>query len=257
MMKDSKLDAKWLQDVMRANPPSIRPNGTIFSGPVRLSFANSFKPGKPSQDGNEGKFGAALLFPLGTDMKVFYDVWMREAHKAFPNNWDPQNNPVGLHLPFHDQGEKAYSATPLPGYTPSAVCLSVNSKFKPIVVDGQMNPIVDETRVYSGVWAFVGLNVYSYKNKKTGIGFGLQTVMIIADDTKLGGGGGGNPQSDFAGVQITAQSNIAAKFDAVQPATAEAPASLMPTGMGSAGNLPVHPLPATDEAAELERLMNG
>lgn len=255
MMKDSRLPWAWVQEQMRANPPCVRPNGTVFSGPVRLAFVNLFTPGKPGTDGGDGKFGAALLFPFGTDMEVFKKIWFDEAHKAFPNNWDPQGNPVGLHMPFHDQGEKAYSATPLAGYTPGAIHFSATSKFKPNVVDANMNPIVDETRVYSGVWAFVGMNYYSYKNKKTGIAFGLQTVMIIADDMKLAGGGG-DPKKDFAGVQITAQSNIAQKFDSAPIVGAEPTASIMPTGMGAAGNLPIQPLP-TSEQAELERLMNG
>ena len=260
MMKDSKLDAKWLQETMAANPPSIRPNGTIFTGPVRLSFVNLMKPGKPSQQGGEGKYGAALMFPLGTDMSVFSKTWTTEAKHAFPQNWDPSGNPVGLHLPFHDQAEKAFGAKPLPGYTPGAITFNVSSKYKPVVVDAQMNPIIDEERVYSGVWAFVGLNTYTYgvspPQPKKGVSFGLQTVMIIADDSKLAGGGGGNPVQDFAGVQISAHSNIAAKFDHMPGATAPQAASLMPTGAGHAGSLPAHPLPASGDE-ELQRLMNG
>ena len=158
MMKDSKLDTNWLRQMMKANPPSIRPNGTIFTGPVRLSFVNLWKPGKPNQNGGEGKYGCALMFPPGTDMAVFQKVWVDEAKRAFPNNWDPAGNPVGLHLPFHDQAEKAYGAKPLPGYTPGGITFNVSSKFKPVIVDANMNPIVDENRIYSGVWAFIGLN---------------------------------------------------------------------------------------------------
>lgn len=250
MMKDSTIDPNWIREQMRANPPSVRPNGNVFTGPVRLSFVNLFKPGKPGTDGGEGKFGAALLFPPGTDMKLFADTWTREARAAFPNNWDPNGNPIGLHSPFHDQAEKAYAAKPLAGYTPGAIFFNVSSKFKPVVVDASQNLVVEESKAYPGVWAFCALNVYSYKNKKIGIGFGLQTVMLIADDSKLAGGGG-NPQADFGNVQISAQTNMAAKFDALpQPAQGGTPAGIMPSGgyQGQQGNLPVQGLPNDDLA---------
>jgi cytochrome c551/c552 len=57
-------------------------------------------------------------------------------------------------------------------------------------------------------------------------------------------------------VQISSQSNIAAKFDHMPGAATPQAASLMPTGAGHAGNLPVHPLPAGNDE-ELQRLMNG
>ena len=245
-MNDSTLDPKFLAELIRANPPCERPNGIIFTGPVRLSFPNIFRPGKPSQPGAEGKFGAALMFPLGADMSLFQRIWITKAREAFPRNWDGQGNPVGLHSPFHDQREKAFGPKPMPGYTPGAIVFNVSSKFQPQVVDQQMNPITDESRVYPGVWAYAGLNTYKYgpPQPKSGIGFGLQTLMIIADDLKLAGGGAGNPAADFAGVTITAQSNIAARFDGA-PQQAPAPASIMPQGgfVGSPGRLPTQALP--------------
>ena len=170
-------------------------------------------------------------------------AWVAAAREAFPKHWTPDGQPTGLHLPFHDQAEKAYGAKPLAGYTPGAVSFNVSSKFKPAVVDQNMNPIADETRVYPGVWAYVVLNTYKYgpPQPKSGIGFGLQSVMIVADDTKLAGGGG-NPAQDFAGVTITAQSHVAAKFNAAAP-LAGSP-NLMPGGgfAGQQGNLPIQPI---------------
>lgn len=255
MMKDSTIDQNWLREQMTKNPPSLRPNGDIFSGPVRLSFPNIFEPGKPGDSGGEGKYGAAILFPPGTDMALFEQTWTKTARAAFANNWTPEGKPVGLHLPFHDQADKAYSAKPLAGYTPGAIYFSATSKFKPVVVDTRLQPITDPAKVYPGVWAFVTMNVYSYKNLKTGVAFGLQQLMIIADDTKLGGGGGGNPKEAFAGVTITAQANVAAKFDQAPTPQGAAPAAagIMPSGghVGRAGDLPVHAIES--EAQRIER----
>ncbi len=251
LSKDSTIDPRWLGEQMRVNPPRMLQNGNIFSGPVRLAFPNLFEPRAAQGNQGEGKskFGAALLFPLGADMTLFSQTWTKAAKEAFPKHWDASGNPVGLHIPFHDQREKAFGAKPLAGYTPGAITFNVTSNFKPQVVDVQMNPIVDEARVYPGVWAFVSMNVYKYgpPQPKTGIAFGLQSIMIIADDQKLGGGGS-DPRQDFANITMTAQSDIAKKFDnAPVQNTTGGGAGIMPGGgfVGQAGTLPL-----ADDASE-------
>lgn len=247
-MRDSTLDPRWLAEQMRVNPPKKLDNGNIFSGPVRLAFPNVFKPRekKGEEDAGGGKFGVTVLFPLGTDFRIFSEEWTKAAREAFPKNWTPDGKPIGLHSPFHDQVEKTIGVKPLMGFTPGAIYMNVSSQFKPQVVDISMNPIVDESKVYPGVWAFLSLNVYKYQNLKTGIGFGLQSVMIIADDTKLGGAGS-DPRQDFGGITITAQSNIADKMNAA-PVVGQAPVNVLPSGgfVGHAGALPVQPLPVDD-----------
>src|SRR5690606_14872529 len=43
--------------------------------------------------------------------------------------------------------------------------------------------------VYPGVWAICAINRYTFNDpRKKGVAFGLQSVMIIGDDTALGGG---------------------------------------------------------------------
>ena len=112
----------------------------------------------------------------------------------------------GLHSPFRDQAEKTVGKNTR-GYTPGGLMLTCSSNFQPVVVDRNMNPIVDEKRVYSGVWAFVSMNVYSYGIKtnkpKKGVGFGLVSVMIIADHDHLDNGAPVvDPRTQFGGVNV-------------------------------------------------------
>lgn len=261
IMKDSKLDDAWLKAMIANNPPSVRENGNLVTGPVRLAFAALDKPGKPGQDGGEGKFGAALLFPPGVSLKIFSEAWLAVCRQYFPNNFDQAGNPVGLHMPFHEQREKAFGAKPLAGYTEGGYHFTASSKFKPTIVDFNMNPVVDPSKLYSGVWAIVACNVYHYglspPRPKKGASFGMQTVMIIADDMRLVGGGG-DPKSDFAQIRITAQSNIAAKMDGLPGAQQPTGTSLVLPGMAGAphqGNLPIHDLNSGGlSAEELEEL---
>lgn len=263
LMKDSKLDENWLRQMIANNPPSLRENGNIVSGPVRLAFTNLLRPGKPGKDQTEGKFGAAVLFTPGANMQPYSDMWTRTARQYFPTYFDQSGNPHGLHSPFHDQQEKAFGQKPLAGYTPGCIHFTASSKFKPAVVDMNQNPIVDEAQLYSGMWAIVACNVYHYglspPQPKKGVSFGLQTVMKIADDVRLVGGGG-DPKADFGHIKITAQSNIAAKFDGL-PGAAGQPASVLLPGMGgqgTMGSMPIHELAhdglTPEELAELAEL---
>ena len=77
------------------------------------------------------------------------------------------------------------------------------------------------------MWAILALNVYPYKNKISGVNFGLQqNIMIFADDEKTGGRAASNPKDDFDGVQIDQAYNPAAGFGNT-PAAAP-PGSIMP-----------------------------
>ena len=248
-MKDSTLDPRWLAEMMARNPPQKIDNGNLLTGPVRLAFPNLFQARRPqnNQQGEE-KFSATLLFPVGANLAVFSQEWTRVAREKFPKHWTADGKPVNLHSPFHDQAEKVYGPKPLSGYTPGGYYCAVSSKFRPQVVDANGNPIVDEKRVYPGVWAIAALNTYSYgpPQPQTGVSFGLQSVMIIADDTALGGVGS-DPRVDFAKVTISAASNAAEKMAALPGVSAAAPASagVLPTGgfVGTPGALPVTALP--------------
>lgn len=226
MMRNSRLPDDWLQRAVAGNPikPFVdpttgKPNGLYLTCPVRLAFPNLFKPSAGNADSGQQKvatYNTTLLFPLcATDM-VWQTLWAvahAELCKEFPEYVRPDNTLVdGLHVPFHDQEMKAMKYA---GYTPGAIYIAVSSQFQPAIVDDKLNRIVDESQIYAGCWAIVALNCYTYggprsKNKlKKGVAFGLQTVMKIADDEKLGGGGA-DPSKTFAGVQVDATFNAAA-----------------------------------------------
>lgn len=243
----ARISEKWIAEAVAANPVTRilnaagQPTGNIRTCPVRLSFPNIFKPGKVIEAGKEPKFGASLLFPRGADLSVMVEEATRLVNENAPGvQRDQYGRPYGIHLPFRDQGEKGS----LEGYTAGCAFMNVSSKFKPQVVDARLNPIVDESRVYPGVWAICSINAYWFNDpRKKGVSFGLQSVMIVADDEKLAGGGASNPNEDFAGVAIQQDTNVAAAFG-------------MPTSTQPAmGALPVAPLPAQPGFVDPSSLM--
>jgi len=210
LMMDSVVGDKWITDVCRDNPTAMLPSDSrlITTGPCRLSFTEQlFEPRTPS--GNTGgtpKFGVCALYTPFTDMSIFYNEYYRVAGEMFPDYFNAAlNGYSGLENPFHDCVSKSHKYT---GYTPGLTYINHTSRFKPAIVDSSpaKNPITDKARVYPGVWAILVVNSYGYGKSppqpKKGIGFGLQAVMIIGDDTNLAGTGGVDPREAFKGVNV-------------------------------------------------------
>ena len=62
-------------------------------------------------------------------------------------------------------------------------------QYRPRVVDANLQDILDPTKIYSGVYGRVGIDVYPYNNpNKRGVGFGLSNVQILRDGEPFGGG---------------------------------------------------------------------
>lgn len=217
IVRGSKIGDEWIKQacaltpVQRVLDANGQPTGNILTGPVRLAFCNNpygglFKPGtKTADDGTktEGKYGTQILFTPYFDPAIFYEEYYRVCGAEFAEYYDSGSGQYyGLHSPFRNQAEKLRLGG---GYTPNCIFMTCTSKYKPPVVDARMNPIVDESKVYPGVWAILAVNAYSYgKNPpqpKKGVAFGIQSVMIIADDEKAGGGAP-DPRSQFQGVNV-------------------------------------------------------
>jgi len=231
MMKDSKIAPDWVQRMVAANPLTKQPDGTFRSMPVRLAFVHLMKP-NPNNKNDDGTpkatptYEVTALCPPGSMEQLQAVLWPEIyalLRQEFPHNIDPQGKPFGLHQPgWRDQGEKQQYT----GYTPGLPFLRMTTQYKPQIVDPAMNPIVDENRVYAGVWALLNFNIYTFgKNPprpKKGVSFGLQGVMLIADDSKLAGGAP-DPATQFAGVNVDAKFDPAGQFGA-----GASPSSFMP-----------------------------
>lgn len=192
----SRVSEAWVKDLWDRYPCVKLDNGNIRTGAVRLSFPHLFTAQKAMEPGKPDKFTATCLFPAGADLSVLKAEASAVAKAKWPDA-GAQGGPT-LHSPFRNQGEKLKFS----GYVDGSVFITASGERRPPVVDLNVAPITDESKVYPGVWAFVTLRCFDFDAKvKKGVSFGLQSVMIIADDDNLGGGGS-DPNADFAGVSI-------------------------------------------------------
>lgn len=244
-MNDSKMTDDWIAKVVAANPFRIaEKTGNIITCPVRLQFVNFLQPAKPMEGSDPDKkpsYNCVVCLPPGAEhgwQNLLWPMVYAEERKHFPNNFGPDNRSFGLHSPFRDQIEKSRNSKgeTVLGFTPGLQCFSASTLIKPMVTDTAGNPIVDESRIYPGMWAILAVNLYPYGIKpvrpKKGINFGLQNVMFFADDTKTGGGGKvSNPKDDFSGVNIDHAYRPEASFGNTPAAPVyapPAPGSIMP-----------------------------
>lgn len=258
-MKDSRMTDEWIAAVIRSNPIKIaEKTGNIITCPVRLNFTSLWSASK-SQDASADKaatYNTVIMFPPGANEMITSTIvppYIAALRQAFPNNFGADGQPFGLHSPFRDQKEKQQ----YPGYTPGCLFISAGTQFKPQIVDPSFNPIVDESRVYDGVWAIVALNLYPYGIKpvrpKKGVSFGLQSIMIFADDEHIKPGGkAAPPQDDFAGINIDNAYNPTAAFGNTPTAAPSyaAPASILPPATPVSAPPPMPPVAPPAPAVE-------
>ena len=224
-MRNSRVSDDWLTRVCAENPIHAitddkgQPNGNYFTGPVRLAWTQHLFTPRPPKANGKPTYDCSILFPPGIDLTILQRAAMTMIETNFSKFKDAQTGKyVGLEPIFHDQGAKAN----FEGYTPGAVYLNISTQFKPNIVEpsrtgskGVFNPVTDEARVYPGVWAICAVNPYSYgispPQPKKGVKFGIQGICIIQDDQSFGGAGV-DPRTAFAGMSITADTNIAGMF---------------------------------------------
>jgi hypothetical protein len=204
----SRVTEAWVRDLWERYPCVKLDNGNIRTGAVRLSFPHLLEPFKDKDEPEKTpKYMTTCLFPAGADLSVLKE----EAQAVALAKWRDAGQPTGptLHTPFRDQKDKSAKYS---GYVPGSVFITASGERKAPVVDLNLAPVTESSKIYPGVWAFVTVRCFDFDvKKKKGVSFGLQSVMIIADDENLGGGGS-DPVADFAGVNIEQTVNPASLF---------------------------------------------
>ncbi len=160
----------------------------VVTGPVRLSYANIMRPKqRANDDGSPGEpeYSVMILIPK-TDKTTISAI--RRAQKAALEEGVARGKfPGGAPKAWHDtlrDGDEEGETEELEGM----MFMNVSSRSKPGVVDSRVQPILDETEVYSGMWARVAIGGFSYNAKgKKGVSFGLNHVQKVRDDERLDG----------------------------------------------------------------------
>lgn len=162
----------------RVNPTKV------VTGVVRLSYANVHEP--KSINGGTPKFSVSLIIPK-SDTKTLaaiqqaIDAAMEEGRGKFGGKVPSK---ATLKLPLRDgdidrPDDEAYA---------DCYFVNANSSSAPEIVDKSLNPILNRSEVYSGIYARVSINFYAFNsNGNRGIACGLGNIQKVRDGEPLGG----------------------------------------------------------------------
>lgn len=156
---------------------------------VRLSYCNLFQPKPPMNNPTgEPKYSTTILIPkTNTEAINAISAAINEAVEAgVSSKWNGVKPPQPA-VPIHDgDGVRPSDGMPYGEECKGMFVMTASSTQPPFVVDRQVQPIIDPTKVYSGMWANVSITLFPYFNAgKRGVGCGLNGVQKVKDDNPL------------------------------------------------------------------------
>jgi hypothetical protein len=174
----------------------------VVTGRVRLSYVQIFRTIKTDKKGNP-KYSATILLPksdIATKQRI--DAAINAAIEdgvKNPKIWAgirPQQPNTCVH---DGDGVKAKDGTP---YGPECkghwVFAASTSIAQPRVVDTNRQPLLDQTRLFSGVYALVSVDFAAYNfDGSKGITAYLNNIMVLDDKAEPLGGGLSDVDDDF------------------------------------------------------------
>lgn len=156
---------------------------------VRFSYTHLFQPQAPVEPNGTPKYSTVILIPKSnTAAKAAVDQAIAQAIEyGVQAKWGGVRPPQPA-VPIHDGDLPKADGTAFGEECKGMWVLKASSVNPPFVVDAQVQPIIDPTQVYSGMWGNVSVNLspYLYAGKK-GIGCYLNGVQKTRDDEALGG----------------------------------------------------------------------
>ena len=164
----------------------------VVTGVVRLSYANVWEPA--SINGSNPKYSVSLIIPKSDKqtldaINAAVDAAIKEGVAKFGGKIP---NKAALKLPLRDgdteRDDEAYK---------NSFFIDANSTTAPQIVDRSVQPILDRSEVYSGVYGRASINLYAFNsNGNKGIACGLNNLQLIRPGEPLGGKA--SAEADFA-----------------------------------------------------------
>lgn len=154
----------------------------VVTGTVRLSYANVWEP--KSINGGAEKYSVSLIIPKNDKKTIAainaaVDAAIEEGIAKFGGK---KPNKAAIKLPLRDgdteRDDEAYA---------NSYFVNANSQTPPQIVDQNVNPIMNRSEIYSGVYARVSINFYAFNsNGNKGVACGLGNIQKVRDGQPLG-----------------------------------------------------------------------
>ena len=169
----------------------------VITGPdTRWSYANVWEA--KSINGGTPKFSVSLIIPKSDTrtlnrIKAAIEAAYKEGENKLKGNGKTVPPLSSIKQPLRDgdierPDDEAYA---------NAYFVNANSATAPGIVDSNLDPILERSEVYSGVYGRASINFYAFNsNGNKGIACGLNNLQKIRDGESLGGKS--RAEDDFA-----------------------------------------------------------
>lgn len=161
----------------------------VITGKARLSFPHLFEPWA-SDPKDSPKYSVMVLIPKSDTVTI---QKLREAENEVKDEkkdvWGGKI-PSNLKSSIHDGDAESEDHERFPERKGHWYFTANSSaKYRPGVVDRSVQPILDQSEVYSGVYAKVSVTAFAYNTRgNQGVGLGLNNVQVLGGGDNLGGG---------------------------------------------------------------------
>lgn len=162
--------------------------------PCRFSYLHCWEPN--AVNGGDPKYSVSAIIPK-SDTETIGKIKsaIEQAKKDSVTKWGGKV-PANLKLPLRDGDierpeDEAYA---------DSYFFNANSRQAPQVVDKSVQPILEQSEVYSGCYGRISVNFYGFSsNGNKGIAAGLGNIQKLRDGESLGGRS--NAEEDFEMVE--------------------------------------------------------
>jgi len=179
-----------------ANKVNNNPMKVITGPDTRWSYANVWEA--KSINGGTPKFSVSLIIPKSdtrtiAKIKAAIEAAYREGEAKLKGNGKTVPPLSAIKTPLRDGDTERPDD---PAYA-NAYFINANSATAPGIVDANLQPILERSEVYSGVYGRASINFYAFNsNGNRGIACGLNNLQKIRDGEPLGGKS--RAEDDFA-----------------------------------------------------------
>ena len=162
---------------------------TLTTGEVRFSYLHVFQP-YAQQQGAEPKYSVTLLIPK-TDVatKGLIDAAINAAtNNGVSSKWNGIRPPQ-LFICVHDgDGGRPSDGMPFGDECKGHWVVTASNKNAPFVVDANVQPILQQNEVYSGMYGRASITLFPYaSNGRKGVGCALNGIQKLRDGEALSG----------------------------------------------------------------------
>ena len=161
---------------------------TLTTGEVRLSYLHVFQP-YAQQQGAEPKYSTTILLPK-TDAatKSAIDAAIRAAiEDGVSRKWQGVRPPQPSICVHDGDGGRPSDGLPFSDECKGHWVFTASNKNQPFVVDANVQPILQQGEVYSGMYGRVNVTFFAYANSgKKGVGCALNGIQKTRDGEPLG-----------------------------------------------------------------------